>query len=83
MEVPQDEVELNLLKTGLGSVTQSDVEAAALAEASIFAFNVGTVPPDVKVGDPGLLCSIRFRLPCLPCCLVLCLCLCHVRPWRR
>lgn len=49
-EVPQDEVELNLLKTGLGSVTQSDVEAAALAEASIFAFNVGGVPADVKVG---------------------------------
>lgn len=49
-EVPQDEVELSLLKTGLGSVTQSDVEAAALAEASIFAFNVGSVPPDVKVG---------------------------------
>lgn len=49
-EVPQDEVELSLLKTGLGSVTQSDVEAAALAEASIFAFNVGGVPADVKVG---------------------------------
>eukprot|EP00752_Nemacystus_decipiens_P006400 g5764.t1 len=47
-EVPQDEVELSLLKTGLGSVTQSDVEAAALAGASIFAFNVGAVPPDVK-----------------------------------
>ncbi|CAM9093951.1 unnamed protein product [Ectocarpus sp. 4 AP-2014] len=47
-EVPQDEVELSLLKTGLGSVTQSDVEAAALAEASIFAFNVGGVPADVK-----------------------------------
>ncbi|CAM9450843.1 unnamed protein product [Hapterophycus canaliculatus] len=47
-DVPQDEVELNLLKTGLGAVTQSDVEAAALAEASIFTFNVGGVPPDVK-----------------------------------
>lgn len=52
-EVPQDQVELNLLRTGLGSVTQSDVEAAALAEASIFAFNVGSVPADVKVGTDG------------------------------
>lgn len=30
-------------------MTQSDIEAAALAEAPIFAFNVGDVPPDVKV----------------------------------
>lgn len=56
-EVPQDEVELSLLKTGLGSVTQSDVEAAALAEASIFAFNVGAVPPDVQVRHA---CRFRF-----------------------
>lgn len=48
-EVPQNEVELRVLKTGLGSVTQSDVEAASLAEASIFAFSVGSVSPDVKV----------------------------------
>lgn len=64
-EVPQDEVELSLLKTGLGSVTQSDVEAAALAEASIFAFNVGAVPPDVKVTQ---LC---FFVNCA----------CSIRPW--
>ncbi len=52
-EVPQDEVELNLLKTELGAVNQSDVEAAELAGASIFAFNVGAVPPDVKVREEG------------------------------
>lgn len=76
-EVPQDEVELNLLKTGLGSVTQSDVEAAALAEASIFAFNVGTVPPDVKVGDPGLLrfdsvCRASLAAWCSACACAMC-----------
>lgn len=62
-EVPQDQVELNLLKTGLGSVTQSDVEAAALADASIFAFNVGGVPADVKVGMDGmrLQCSLKMN----------------------
>ena len=48
-EVPQEEVELSLVRTGLGSVTQSDVEAAALAGAPIFAFNAGPVPSDVKV----------------------------------
>ncbi|CAM9114227.1 unnamed protein product, partial [Laminaria digitata] len=47
-EVPQEEVELSLVRADLGAVTQSDVEAAALAEAPIFAFNVGNVPPEVK-----------------------------------
>lgn len=50
-EVPQEEVELSLVRADLGAVTQSDVEAAALAEAPIFAFNVGNVPPAVKVSD--------------------------------
>ena len=59
-EVPQDEVELRVLKTELGSVTQSDVEAAALAEASIFAFNVGAVPPDVKVREERKACFVCF-----------------------
>lgn len=48
-EIPQDKVELSLVRTGVGPVTHSDVEAAAIAEAPIFAFNVGPVPPDVKV----------------------------------
>lgn len=48
-EVPQEEVELTLVRADLGAVTQSDVEAASLAEAPIFAFNVGNVPPEVKV----------------------------------
>lgn len=48
-EVPQEEVELNLLRKGVGPVTQSDIEAAALAEAPIFAFNTGDTPSDLKV----------------------------------
>lgn len=48
-EVPQEEVELSLLKKGVGPVTQSDVEAAALAQAPIFALNVGNVSPNIKV----------------------------------
>lgn len=48
-EVPQEEVELSLLKKGVGPVTQSDVEAAALAKAPIFALNVGNVSPNIKV----------------------------------
>lgn len=66
-EVPQDEVELNLLKTGLGTVSQSDVEAAALAGASIFTFNVGGVPADVKVKDRPYLDALGSRCVRLPC----------------
>lgn len=47
--VPQDEVKLNVIRSGVGPVTQSDVDAAATAGAPIFAFNVGVERPDVKV----------------------------------
>lgn len=60
-EVPQEEVRLNVIRRGVGPVTQSDVEAAAEAEAPVFAFNVKAVGPDVKVGD-GLL----FHAPTVP-----------------
>lgn len=48
-EIPQDEVCLNVIRTGVGPVTQSDVGAAATAEAPIFAFNVKVIGPEVKV----------------------------------
>lgn len=49
-DIPQDEVELSLVRAAVGPVTQSDVEAAKLAQAPIFAFNLGNPSPDVKVG---------------------------------
>lgn len=58
-EVPQTEVELTLVRADLGAVSQSDVEAAALSGAPIFAFNVGKVPPEVKVSVHGRCRKIR------------------------
>ena len=61
-EVPQEEVVLTLVRAELGAVTQSDVEAAALAKAPIFAFNVGNVPPQVKVSNCTADQSYEYRI---------------------
>ncbi len=49
--ITSDEVMLNYIGTGIGSVTESDVKLAASANASVFAFSVETTPVAKRLAE--------------------------------
>jgi len=50
-EIPDEEVKLNILHTGIGSVTESDVVLAMASKAIIAGFNVSAEPGAQKLAD--------------------------------
>ncbi len=61
-EIPDEEVKLNILHTGIGSITESDVVLAQASEAMIVGFNVSVEPGAQRLADSARVDLRLYRI---------------------
>jgi translation initiation factor IF-2 len=61
-EIPDEEVKLNILHTGIGSISESDVVLAQASDAIIVGFNVSVEPGAQKAADTARVDVRLYRI---------------------